>query len=234
MNTPALAASLLALAATASLGLGAPAAFHGKVDFKITSSRGPVNLTYFVKGDRARTEFALEGGRSAAVIMNFGQHEMTMLMPEQKMYMVRPLTVPTASEGSRAAGGPPPEVKRTGQYETILGHKCEKIVVKSQNETTEIWGAEDMGVFMNPAMTGPMGRPAANPSSAWEAELFQRGFFPMRVVTRDADGKETNRMEVTAIDASPLADSLFAPPADYRKFEMPTIPGMGGMNPFKR
>ncbi len=232
MKHPILAASLLAVAA--SVSRGAPSDFQGKLDIQITRDRVPMHLTYYVKGNCARTEMASDNGRTMVMLVDFGKHELTFLMPEQRMYLVRPLPTPSAGSETAADEGNPPEVKRTGEYQTILGHKCEKILVTSQNETTEVWAAEGMGSFMSPGMPGMMGRRATHPRSAWEAELFQRGFFPLRVVTRDANGKETQRMEVTAIDTSPLSDTLFAPPSDYKKFEMPALPGMGGMNPFNR
>jgi hypothetical protein len=222
------------LLATAALGLGAPKAFEGKVRFALTADRGTTFMSYFMKGGLTRVEIEAEKGQTAVMLLDFARHEMTMLMPQEKMYMVHPL--PTAPTPAAGAQGPEalPEVQRTGQYETILGYKCEKIIVKSHDSVAEIWGAEGMGVFMNPGMGGPMGRGGAAPRSAWESELAGRGFFPLRVVVHNASGKQTLKMEATEIDPSTPADSLFVPPADYRKFEIPAMPGMGGLNPFKR
>ena len=38
-------------------------------------------------------------------------------------------------------------------------------------------------------------------------------------------------MEATKIEPGTLPDSLFVPPADYQKFEMPDL---GGLNPFRK
>jgi hypothetical protein len=47
----------------------------------------------------------------------------------------------------------------------------------------------------------------------------------MRVVT-SAGGKEKFRLEVTAVEKEALPDSLFAAPADWRKFDIGSM--MGG------
>lgn len=44
--------------------------------------------------------------------------------------------------------------------------------------------------------------------------------FPLRVVSTDKGSKETFRMEATEVKKESLPDSLFAPPADYQKFDM--------------
>jgi hypothetical protein len=234
MNTPRQLGCLLLLLAAAAPGFGAPKAFEGKVRFALTADRGTTLMTYFMKGGLTRMEIEAGKGRTAVMLLDLAKHEMTMLIPEQKMFMVHPLPDPAAPAAAGQGPAVQPDVQRTGEYETILGHKCEKIVVKSHDATAEIWGAEGMGVFMNPGMGGPMGRGRAAPRSAWETELAGRGFFPLRVVVHDDSGKQTMKMEATEIDPSTPDDSLFVPPADYQKFEMPAMPGMGGMNPFKR
>jgi Domain of unknown function (DUF4412) len=231
MNLPRfLGCSLAALGLTAA-GFAAPSTFEGKVRFEITTGKTALPMTYVIKGDLVRMEVETPGGQTAVMLMDLAKHEMTMLIPQQKMYMVHPLPDPAAAAGPTQAPGNPPDVQRTGQFETILGYKCEKFTVKSGANTAEIWAAEGLGVFLNPGMGGPMGRGRAAPRNAWESELASRGFFPLRVVNRDAEGREVFKMEATAVDTAKPADSLFAPPPDYKKFEMPAMPGM---NPFNR
>lgn len=234
MNIPRMLGCSIILLASAALGLGAPKAFEGKVRFTITADRGTTSMSYIMKGGLIRMEIEAERDQTVPMLLDFSKHEMTMLMPEQKMYMVHPLPDPAAS-GTEAQGqAAQPDVQSTGQYETILGYKCERIIVKSRESVAEIRGAEGMGVFMNPGQGGPMGRGRPAPRSAWEAELASRGIFPLRVVVHDASGKQTFKMEATKIDTSTPADSLFVPPPDYQKFEMPAVPGLGGLNPFRR
>ena len=153
----------------------------------MTTDRASATMTYFMKDGLIRMEMEAEKGQTAVVLLDFAKHEMTMLMPQQKMYMVHPLPDPAKTGPGAPGAAAQPDVQLTGQYETILGYKCEKIVVKSGKNVSEIWGAEGLGVYMSPGMGGPgRGRPA--PRSAWETELASRGFFPLRVVTHDASG----------------------------------------------
>lgn len=98
----------------------------------------------------------------------------------------------------------------------------------------------------------PMGRgraPSATP--AWERALEGKDMFPLRVIGyekgkprsekgksseksrgKSAGANESFRMEVTAIDKTPLPDSLFNPPAGYKKFDMGGM--MKGMIPGAR
>jgi len=233
MNSLRFLSCFVAALALAAAGRAEPQAFEGTVKFTMTTPRATVPMTYVMKGGLVRTEIEANG-QLAVMLFDFARHEMTILIPPQKMYMVQPLPDPAAVASQAQAQGNPPDVQLTGQYETILGYKCQKIIVKTGENVAEIWGAEGLGMFMNPGLGGPMGRGRGAPRSGWEAEMAKRGFFPLRVVTRDAGGQESFRMEATAIDTTKPADDLFAPPPDYQKFEMPAIPGMGGMNPFKR
>lgn len=235
MKTSFLAAIAAVLLAAVTPGIGAPKAFEGKVTYQVNTGRGIIHMTYYAKGDRVRTEVTMGEGQSAVMLLDYGKHEQTMLIPAQKMYMVRSLPTPSAPaepEETAPAAKFEANLRHTGEYKTILGRKCEKIVVKSGDRVTEVWGAEDMGVIRNATIAGPMGRGGSAARSAWETQLQDHGFFPLRVIARDASGHEVTRMDVTAIDLSPPPDSLFVPPPDYKKFAMPAMPGMGGASPF--
>ena len=91
--------------------------------------------------------------------------------------------------------------------------------------------AEGLGAFMAPSGGNPMGggRSGGGGGQAWERALAGKELFPLRVVSLDKGGKQTFRMEATAIDRKSLPDSLFAPPAGYQKFDMGGM--MKGMMP---
>jgi hypothetical protein len=167
-------------------------------------------------------------GKVFASIIDTAKREVTILMPDQNMYMVRKMPEPQKTVGAAGAAGDV-EFVRTGETDTILGYKCEKIIVKSRNQEAEIWGAEGLGSFQSMGGGNPMGRPA--PKSAWESALAEHGFFPLRMVSKDKSGKEQMRMEAVAIDPKSPDDSLFVPPEGFQKFEMPDF---GGMSPFGR
>jgi hypothetical protein len=209
--------------------------FEGMIRLKMTSpdksarsSNGDssVFMNYYLKGGLIRVEMDGANGQAFGSIIDPVKREITILMPGQKMYMVRPMPEPKKPDGP-ASPANNVEFIRTGETETILGYKCEKIIVKSKDGDAEIWGAEGLGTFRSMGGRNPMGRPA--PKSDWEAAMAEHGFFPLRMLSHDKSGKEQMRMEAVAIDPKSPDDSLFAPPADFQKFEMP---GFGGMNPF--
>lgn len=213
--------------------------FEGQVSFTITTGKGRTQaLDYTMKGQALRMDISADG-HEVSNIIDLTKHEMTMLIHEQHMYMVRPM--PAMGEGGRpgAAGAgtdtPGAEPEKTGKTETILGYVCHQVLVKEKDKTTELWLADGLGMFMglgggNPMMGGGGSRGGAT-AAKWEQALKGIGGFPIRVISRDAGGKETFRMEATHITPGPQPDSEFAPPADYQKL---SIPGMGGMNPFGR
>lgn len=217
--------------------LFAAGAFEGKVTLTMTGDRGkPMDMHYSMKGDRVRTDIDAEG-HEMSMIMDLPKLEMIILMAEQKMYMVRPLPKPDQQSmekhDSKAANI---DINRTGKTETILGYKADQLLItdKDKGGVTELWVAPDLGNFMGLANSGgsPFGgrKQSANAAKWEEALKGSKGGFPLRVISHDAKGKETFRMEAKKIEPGPLPDSLFAPPAGYQKFEMPN---MGGLNPFK-
>jgi hypothetical protein len=58
-------------------------------------------------------------------------------------------------------------------------------------------------------------------------QLAKEGAFGLRTITRNDQGAEQMRMEVTGIEKKRLDASLFAMPADYKKFDREAM--MGGM-----
>ncbi|HVT73280.1 MAG TPA: DUF4412 domain-containing protein [Lacunisphaera sp.] len=226
----------------ASHAFGAEA-FEGKVSFALSGDRGHgQNMDYSIKGQKLRVDFDAQG-HAASSIMDLDKLEMTMLMPEQGMYMVMPIKKPVEQAAQHATEGTA-EVERTGRTETILGHKCDELVVKDKGTTTNMWVASDLGTFMGLG-GGAGGRPSggglggmfggghkasSSAGAKWEEALKGKGGFPLRVISHDAAGKESFKMEVTKIEPGSLPDSLFQPDPGLKKFQMPDIGGMFRQN----
>jgi hypothetical protein len=212
-----------------SVGLSAKD-FEGKIRLKMTVENGKeMFMNYFLKDGFARIEF--EAGKGGAYITLFDPAkpgEIITLMPDQKMYMVTKLFDPKKVE--QAAAQAQPEYVRTGETEKILGYRCEKVVVTMKDIATEAWGAEGLGTFMAMGKGGATNSSA--PKSSWETALAEHGFFPLRSVSRNKAGKEITRLEAQSVESQSLDASFFAVPADYKKFEMPSFPGLKGLNPF--
>ena len=217
---------------TASVSFAADA-FQGKVSLAITSGKNKAQtLNYSIKDQRLRMDIDAEG-HSMSTIMDMAKLEVLMLMPEQQMYMVMPIKKPVeqamAKQGESTA-----DIEVTGKTDTILGYKCNQILVKDKGTVTEMWVAEGLGTFMgmgNKGGGGPFGggKPAA--TAKWEEALKGKGGFPLRVITTDAKSKESFRMEATKIEPGTLPEALFVPPPGYSKFQMPNF---GDLNPFKK
>jgi hypothetical protein len=208
----------------------AASAFEGKVSLAMSAGKkAGQTMNYSIKGQKLRMDMDAEK-HSFTSIMDMEKLEMLMLMPEQKMYMLMPIKKPIEKALAKQSESTA-EIEVTGKTETILGYKCSQILVKDKGVVTEMWVAEGLGVFMG--LGGGGGGPFGGKSPAaakWEEALKGHGGFPLRVVSTDAKGKESFRMEATKIEPGTLPDSLFAPPAGYQKFAMPDL---GGLNPFK-
>ena len=207
--------------------------FEGRIHMDVTSGKKKekMGLEYAMKDGKMRMDPQMgenQGrGGSVGIILDMQAKEMIMLMDMngRKMYMRRPIPQPSAEQTAKVREGhsmSAPEA--TGRTEMIAGYKAtEYRTTTEKGEIVELWLTKGLGPFMSFSGGNPMmGRGAAPPG--WENFARDGNFFPMRMVTRDADGTEKMRMEVTSVDKTPLPDSLFSTEG-YSEF---SIPGMGG------
>ena len=191
------------------------ASFEGKVSFKMTSGKNKSQeINYSIKGDKVRIAMP-EAKGMGGMIMDTTKKEMLMIMDEQKAYMV--MALPQAAVDAMAKDAEDVKLEKTNETEKILGYTATKYIVTSKEGTTDLWLAEGLGTFMG-FNNNPMGGKRQAPPKAWERVLAGKELFPMRVVGKD--GRDTFRMEVTAIEKTSLPDSLFNPPPGYQKFDM--------------
>jgi hypothetical protein len=211
--------------------------FEGKVTMKITDANGKtVPITFNVKEGLSRIDTEAGPGMTASVIMDSNKKEMTVLMPQQRMYMVQPLTL-AAAAATAGVPDPTPDVsfEKAAGTEKILGYDCVKFIAKTKDATTEIWTTDQLGTFMGMGGGGPMGgmtgrrggAPGAG-SQPWAQALAGKNSFPLRVVSHNASGKETGRMEATAVEKQSLPASMFVAPEGWQNLS-DMMKGMGGM-----
>jgi hypothetical protein len=198
------------------------ASFEGKVNFSMSADRKPSQeIHYSIKGGRIRIDLPGQQGMGG-MIMEPAKKETIVIMDEQKMYMVMSQPDAPAAEGDAKAGEA--RLEKTGETQKILGHLAEKYLATDRDSKTELWLAEGLGAFMAFQEPNPMGgkgrKSGGAASQGWERALAGKDLFPLRVVSTDKSGRESFRMEATAISAEKLPDSLFAPPAGYEKFDM--------------
>jgi hypothetical protein len=201
----------------------AASAFEGRITLAMTAEKGRAqDVNFVIKGKKARMEMKA-GGSEAIIITDSDKMESIMLMPEQKMYMVLPVQK-VVEKAAAKANEKEADVEVTGRTETILGYKCNELLVKDKNTVTEVWMAEDLGAFTGLGSGGgPFGGKKGANAAKWEEVMKEKGGFPLRVISRNAKAKETFKMEATKVEPGPLPDSLFVPPADYQKFQMPSM-----------
>ena len=213
-------------------------AFEGRVEMKTTVGKDSTPMTYFMKGSLMRIEMKAPPEKhrkddgTFAMIINMETHESIMLMDKDKMYMVHKLPEVSAEQTDKKSDAP--DFKSTGRKEVIAGIEAEEYVGVSGKKHTEVWVTKELGKFMMANQGGPMGgRKGSAPANAWEKFAQQENMFPLRTIQRaKEDGPEEMRMEVTLVDKSKQPDSIFQPPADYQKFEMPSMGDMmKGMMP---
>jgi hypothetical protein len=219
---------LLTAALLLPVALSAASTFEGELRMQMTSGKEkPFDIDYFLKGGKARIVPQLGQKGSMAMIMDTTKMEMTMLMPEQKMYMVTSIKSAT-EEAAKQAGTADVVPERTGRKEKILGYTCEEYLLKSKDGTSSaIWVTDEIGAFAGLGGGGMSGGRGRGPTAqAWENAFAGKNQFPMRVIGLDKKGVENFRMEVTKIEKKSLPDADFLPPAGYQKFEMPPMGDM--------
>lgn len=214
-------------------------AFEGKVEMKMTGKNQKETMTMVnsIKGTHYRSDVTLptdkkgKPGMTISAITNLEAGEIYTLMAEQKMYMVTKLA-DVQKTAEDVAKKYKVDFKPTGHKETIAGYEAEEYVSEGDNKRagrTEIWVTKGMGKFIMAQGKG------AKPE-AWQDFLQKNDLFMLRMISRDKEGApEETRMEATKVEKTSLPDSLFQPPADFQRVEMPSmkdmmkgmIPGVG-------
>ena len=193
-------------------------AFEGVVAYKMPSEKKVGEMTMSIKGTHIRTDMATEG-HTMAMLIDAQAQSMTMLMPEQKMYMTMDLKA--ARERAKAKGAPP-KITPLGTSETIAGRTCQNYLIETAKSKMEICNATGLGYFMmprNPMAGGPSSDAPDLDSEAYRAS-FADGFFPLRMVKLVGE-KRTTFMEATRVEPKPLDPSLFTVPAGLTEMKMP-------------
>ena len=159
------------------------------------------------KGMKNRTEISGRG-ENTAMIMDMTTGVMTVLMPQQKMYMVMDM-----KKAGQAAAGMPfgkgkkdtgvgagvptamASIKATGRKETIAGHECEYYVMGEKGEA-EVCSAKGLGMFMmgQSPMGGAMGGMAAMATLGTKrrrGQALHRRVLPLKMVNTEAARKRS-------------------------------------------
>lgn len=195
---------------------------------EITSSQSPkggmVSTTKW-KGEKIR----MDTGSEVSMIMDGKTGETVTLMHRQKMAVpvsaaVRKMAGQLAEKAAGESTGKS-DLKATGRKETIAGFPCEEYAGTVSDQQASIWITKEVpeySTFVESLMTiAPQlkqiqGQFADNPSL--------QGLPMLTEIT--GPGGEKTTLRVMAVSRDPIPEEDFKIPKDYRKMEMPQIPGL--------
>lgn len=234
--TPAMSSSSGGSTATAG-------AFEGLITSKMNTGGQPMEIKYAIKGSRTRIETQLTAGgtQMGAMLMDFAAGTQTMLIPQMKTYT----TVNWNEDGGiknmaekmaeKAGAGNSFKATLTGKTETIAGHTCTHWILGEKQDTDAclakglgfFGGGGDSGGLFDQLRNFALGdkAKAALQSNPEFLKFVEGGVFPLKLATIE-NGQPRTIMEVTSVEQKSLDDSLFAIPADYKKMEIPGMPGV--------
>jgi hypothetical protein len=172
------AAAVLVLAAPAA----AQTAFEGVVTYRLTTEGRTMDVTYYAKGSRARSEMSMEG-MQMAMLLDADSAFMRTIMPSERMYMTMDLSRMRDQGNQRDTSDA--TFTPTGRKETIAGHECEHYLTGT-GQNTDMCVATGLGYYMGGG-GGGRGRGASqrsfgmrpgDPRAAEFRRRFKDGFFP--------------------------------------------------------
>jgi len=223
-------AALLAVSALCTVP--AAAQFEGSVTWAVGKKQTPMTQTY--KGAMVRSDMTGERGRSGAMIIDGAAKTMTMMMPDQKMYMKWDMQQMGEQMRDEHATHKTPKITDTGKTETIAGKSCQ--VYRYAEDTgkpdnMEMCVAKGMGNFMFGRSPMGGGRGQGDGDDVGEMannseflKFYKDGFFPLRI-SRIKGDSVTTQMIATKIEPKSVDASLFQVPSDFQEMKMPA--GMG-------
>jgi hypothetical protein len=211
----------------------------GEAMMKQLVPEGTADLVYLIGEKGTRIEFMQAAMGQAAGTVNLARPDGTLIVmnPKEKTYWKT--TAQTALAAMQAAGVPAPEVaaKRTGQFETVAGVKCEVVAFdwKMALPIPEAARASLPPDF--PAVITMQGdsctttdeykkyadsaaKSASIMMTAMGFDKIAQGGLVMRQ-TMQMVGFEL-RSNVTQIGEEAVAETAFEIPADYKEVPMPT------------
>ena len=170
--------------------------FEGEIEQEITTSIFPGKATRYLlkmKGDRARIETT-----GVVMITDLTARKRWSIDPTSKSYSEYEWAAPDPDAGAAV-----PTQVHTGRHEVIAGHDCE--IVQATLPPSSNW---EMCVTQD--MSSPVLR-AFGGLGGWSDELG----FAMRVVLKDASGREVSRAQVTRLEKKSIPDSDVNVPPGY-------------------
>jgi len=209
---------LMILMSGTNLDINAQEVFKGSVTYELSTDDADIPLKLTTNGDKIKASITMAMG-TMDMITDKNAKEQTMIMHSQKMYMQLTAARLEKMKGmmsSMGKGFQAPviaEPVRTGETKKILNYVCEKMIDKSDGNTTEIWVTDKIGYLAF------IGSPIIPMPSLLNSDAAS--FFPLEIRSIDADGDTIMKLTAKEISTDKPLDSEFAVPADYAPFSFP-------------
>lgn len=181
--------------------------FIGDVRFSLTQPNAPARtVDYTIEEGKVRYDLMGAGGRSRAhVVADLPARTAFAVLPRSGgEVMLAPVTGP---------GDPAPdvfdsvEVRRPNRIDHVAGRLCEEWDISTTTHDVQVCATSGISWFdLVPKWSTDHLEPR------WSAELSRDRYFPLRVIVRDKQGHEQERLQATQIRERPVDDSLMAPP----------------------
>lgn len=213
-------------------------AFEGLITSKMSLTSQQMEIRYAIKGARSRVETQLAAGgvQTGVVLMDFAAGTQTMLVPQMKTYM----TTNWNEEGGlknlaeKNASNTFLKATATGKTETIAGHSCTHWIIGDKQDMDTCLakglgyfggggGANDAFDKLRSIALGGKGKATLQADPEF-LKFVEGGVFPLKLSIIE-NGQPRTIMEVTKVERKPLDDSVFTIPADFKKMEIPGMPG---------
>ncbi len=201
-----------------ALYINAQEVFKGSVTYELSTDDADIPLKLITNGDKVKASVTMAMG-TMDMITDKNAKEQTMVMHSQKMYMqltTSRLEKMKSMMSSMGKGFQAPiitEPVRTGETKKILNYTCEKMIDKSDGNTTEIWVTDKIGYLAF------IGSPVIPMPSLLNSDAAT--FFPLEIRSIDQEGETIMKLTAKEISMEKPGDAEFAVPADYSPFSFP-------------
>jgi hypothetical protein len=202
------AALLLAACAAVAQDIETKKSFEGVLEVQVQNTERVQLYTFSLKNGRIRVEPAEVADAAQVILIDHPAKKTYVLLPAREQY----IEIANANEVGREQSA----LQRTELTDEIQGYTCDQFMLKSSEAEVEIWATKEFGTA-GTLLTTVNAQSLDAP--AWQNELFGMGYFPMKVVMRDASGYDAGKFEVNTVQKKALGEFLFRVPKGYDKVE---------------
>lgn len=200
--------------------------FEGNVTLRVTTERsnGPQKVGVAISGDRVRYDLPpspITQNQPESAIVDMATKQVLLVMPAQRSYAVLDMnTIPPQSKQAteqRLAGAAGNwTAAPTGTTKSLAGYAC------NQWQATNVKSSTKIDACLAPGVRVDFDKllPASMLPASW-ADKLRNGELPLSATVYDASGKPTFTAQVTSVTPRAVPASDFAPPAGYKRVELP-------------